>query len=87
VSEHKPSNRESFGAQAAQLSDAVGERGAELGAKTQDTVGVVAQSATDAAVGIKDTTVEHGSKVRPETCVWMCQGQIGFTGSALQAGH
>ena len=50
-------------AQASQLSDAVGERGAELGTKTQDTVGTVAQSATDAAIGIKDTTVEHGSKV------------------------
>ncbi len=86
MSEHKPSNRESFGAQAAQLSDAVGERGAELGAKTQDTVGVVAQSATDAAVGIKDTTVEHGSKVKPGTCGCTSQGQVGFDGFCSACG-
>ena len=62
--------------QASQLGEAVGERGADLGAKTQDTAGTVAQAATDAAVGIKDTTVEHGSKVivkrDPEARVTRC---------------
>ena len=48
--------------QASQLGEQVGERGAELSSKAQDTAGTVAQTATDAAIGIKDTTVEHGSK-------------------------